>query len=247
MRGFSLGESEVSFTANIDPSLAGFLDFSIDNQNQISLEEAYIRTTALPGGFTLKAGRFLSGIGYLNERHAHDWSFSDAPLPYRAFLSNQYGDDGVQVRWIAPHRSFLEFGAEAFRGDVLSGSGGANDGAGAYTAFVHTGADINAAARSWPASPICTRAPSIAPTRTAAIFNGQTDLGIASLVYKWAPDGNPLVNNLVLAANTSTGATTAPSTASTSIRRHTGWYVQGVYQFMPQWSVGAARLRPAIG
>ena len=45
---------------------------------------------------------FLSGIGYINERHAHDWSFSDAPLPYRAFLNSQYGDDGLQVRWLAP-------------------------------------------------------------------------------------------------------------------------------------------------
>src|SRR5262249_51746863 len=60
-RGFSLGESEVSFAANIDPSVAGFLDFSLDDNDNVSLEEAYIRTTGLPGGFTVKAGRFLSG------------------------------------------------------------------------------------------------------------------------------------------------------------------------------------------
>ena len=101
-RGFSLGESEVSFAANIDPALAAFFDFSIGADNVVSLEEAYIRTTALPGGLTVKAGRFLSSIAYLNERHAHDWSFSDAPLPYRAFLNTQLGDDGVQLRWIAP-------------------------------------------------------------------------------------------------------------------------------------------------
>ncbi len=123
--GFSLGESEVSFAANIDPLLAGFLDFSFDNDNQPDVEEAYIRTTRLGGGFTVKAGRFLSGIGYLNERHAHDWSFSDAPLPYRAFLNNQYGDDGVQVRWLAPTNIFLEFGAEWFRGDAFPAGGAA--------------------------------------------------------------------------------------------------------------------------
>src|SRR5262249_42934579 len=116
-RGFSLGESEVSFAANIDPALAGFLDFSIDSNNEVDLEEAYIRTTNLPNGFTIKAGRFLSGVGYLNERHAHDWSFSDAPLPYKAFLNNQFADDGVQVRWLAPIDMYLEFGAEAFRGE----------------------------------------------------------------------------------------------------------------------------------
>ena len=111
LRGFSLGESEVSLTANIDPSLMGFLDFSMQDNNSLSVEEAYIQTKDLPDGFTLKAGRFLSGIGYLNERHAHDWTFSDAPLPYRAFLNSQYGDDGVQVRWLAPTDQFLEFGA----------------------------------------------------------------------------------------------------------------------------------------
>jgi len=66
-RGFSLGESEVSFSANIDPFLAGFLDFSLNDDSEVDLEEAYIRTTGLPDGLTLKAGRFLSAIGYLNE------------------------------------------------------------------------------------------------------------------------------------------------------------------------------------
>src|SRR5690242_7598653 len=77
-RGFSIGESEVSFTANIDPFLSGFLDVSFDNANQPSVEEAYILTKDLPWGLTVKAGRFLSGIGYINERHSHDWQFSDA-------------------------------------------------------------------------------------------------------------------------------------------------------------------------
>ena len=34
-------------------------------------------------GFTLKGGRFLSGIGYQNEIHQHAWDFQDAPLPTR--------------------------------------------------------------------------------------------------------------------------------------------------------------------
>ena len=239
VRGFSLGESEVSFSANIDPFLAGFLDFSIDNQNQISLEEAYIRTTGLPGGLTLKAGRFLSGIGYLNERHAHDWNFSDAPLPYRAFLNNQMGDDGVQIRWIAPTDQFLEFGAEAFRGESYPASGGANDGAGAYTAFVHTGADFNDSSSYLAGlSYLHTRA----VDRTDAdggVFNGSTDLGIATFVYKWAPHGNPLVNNLVVAAEFFYGRDSGAFNGIDFDQAHTGWYLQGVYQFMPQWSIGA--------
>ena len=83
------------------------------------MEEAYIQTTALPGGITLKAGRFFSAIGYLNERHAHNWSFIDMPLPYRALLGVQYGDDGVQARWLVPAPIFLEVGGELFEGRVV--------------------------------------------------------------------------------------------------------------------------------
>src|SRR5262249_45076423 len=88
-RGFSIGESEGNLTANIDPYTLGWLNLSFGNDNSVSVEEAYIQTTSLGSGLTLRGGRFFSGIAYLNERHAHDWSFSDASLPYRAFLNNQ--------------------------------------------------------------------------------------------------------------------------------------------------------------
>ena len=115
--------------------MSGFLDVSFQNDNTPAVEEAYILSKDLPYGFTLKGGRFLSGVGYINERHAHDWLFSDAPLPYRAFLNNQYGDDGLQVRWLAPTDQFLEFGAEVFRGDSYPAAGSRNSGTGTFTAF----------------------------------------------------------------------------------------------------------------
>ena len=68
--------------------------------------------TALPDGFSLRLGRFYSNIGYLNSHHAHTDNFFDRPLPYQAFLGNQYGDDGVQLRWVAPTALFLELGGE---------------------------------------------------------------------------------------------------------------------------------------
>src|SRR5207342_1009094 len=68
-RGFSLGESEINLNANIDPFLFGWLNLSLPNNNQISVEEAYLQTTSLGEGLTLKAGEFFSGIAYLNEQH----------------------------------------------------------------------------------------------------------------------------------------------------------------------------------
>lgn len=236
-RGFSLGESEVSFAANIDPSLAGFLAISVDNADQIGLEEAYLRTTSLPGGLTLKAGRFLSSIGYLNERHAHDWSFSDAPLPYRAFLNSQLGDDGVQLRWIAPTNQFLEFGAEAFRGEAHPAGGAAENGVGAYSAFVRTGADIDASS-SYLAGLSYLRAQSEDRESGSDLFTGATDLAILTLIYKWAPNGNPLVRNLSLASEVFYGRDEGEFNALPLSQSHWGWYAQGVYQFAPRWSAG---------
>jgi len=199
LRGFSLGESEVSLAANIDPSLQGFLDFSMTDDNSLSVEEAYIQTKDLPYGVTLKAGRFLSGIGYLNERHAHDWSFSDAPLPYRAFLNSQYGDDGLQLRWLAPTNQFLEFGAEIFRGDAYPAAGASHTGQGTVTAFVHTGNDINDSS-SYLAGASYLHARADNRDTDGHVFDGNDDLGILTFVYKWAPGGNPVVQNLTLSS-----------------------------------------------
>ena len=237
LRGFSLGESEVSLAANIDPFLSGFLDFSMKDDNSLTVEEAYIQTKDLPGGFTLKAGRFLSGIGYINERHSHDWSFSDAPLPYRAFLNSQYGDDGLQVRWLAPTDQFLEFGAEIFRGDAYPAAGATHTGQGTVTAFVHTGNDINDSSSYLAA---LSYLHSRAGNRDAGghLFTGNDDLGIASFVYKWAPGGNPVVRNLTLSSELFYGHEGGVFDGIAFSQNRFGWYAQGVYQFMPQWSFG---------
>ncbi|HEY0435699.1 MAG TPA: hypothetical protein VGC92_03615, partial [Phenylobacterium sp.] len=241
-RGFSLAESEVTLAANVDPFLTANLTFSFGGDNQPSVEEAYIQTTALPAGITLRAGRFFSAIGYLNERHAHNWSFIDMPLPYRAFLGNQYGDDGVQARWLVPAPFFVEVGGEAFRGDRFPGANNEKNRSGAQTLFVHTGSDINTSS-SWLAalSYIHTQAHDRQmgdATLGLDTFSGSSSLGIASLVYKWAPGGNPVNQNVVLSAEYFLGRETGRFDALPGSRDPRGWYAQGVYQFAPHWSAG---------
>lgn len=237
-RGFSLGESEVSFAANIDPFLSAFFDISLDAQNEAAVEEAYIRTTQLPAGLTLKAGRFLSGIGYLNERHAHDWSFSDAPLPYRAFLGPQLGDDGVQLRWLAPTPFFLELGGEALRGESYPAGGAANDGVGAYSLFARAGGDLGVSGSYLAGLSYLQTDADARESGDGDLFSGENRLGIATLVYKWAPRGNPLVRNLTLVGEYFYGVDEGDFNGVALDQAHSGWYAQGVYQFMPRWSVG---------
>ncbi|HYU11103.1 MAG TPA: hypothetical protein VEK82_00905, partial [Stellaceae bacterium] len=201
-RGLSIDESELNLQANVDPYLFGNLTLSIDPNNHLSIEEAFIQTTSLPWGMTLRAGRFFSGIGYLNEQHSHTWDFADQALPYRVFLNNQYDDDGVQLRWLAPIRQFVEFGGELFRGDAFPAGGATRVGFGTHSLFVHTGGDIddNSSYRtglSWLRSKASDRASSV-PGGPDDIFNGNSDTLIADAVFKWAPEGNPVETNFKL-------------------------------------------------
>jgi len=241
-RGLAIGESEINLSSNIDQWLYGNLVVSIDGDGEVSVEEAFLQTTSLPYGFTAKAGRFFSGIGYLNEQHAHVWDFADAPLPYRAFLNKQLGDDGVQLRWLAPTDFFLEFGTEALRGDSFPAGGAANRGVGAYSAFFHVGDDIGDShsfrtGLSW----LHTKASDRETTSEFGtdVFSGNSNTLIFDAVYKWAPNGNPVDTNFKLQGEifrrTEDGQFNGLDYDSGT---QWGWYLQGVYQFMPRWRVG---------
>jgi hypothetical protein len=241
-RGFGIGESEITFSSNIDQWLYGNLVVSIDSDGEVNVEEGFLQTTALPYGFTVKAGRFFSGIGYLNEQHAHTWDFADAPLPYRAFLDKQFGDDGVQLRWLAPTDFFLEFGTEGFRGDSFPAGNAANRGVGAYSAFFHVGDDIGDShsfrtGLSW----LHTKASNRETTSEFGtdVFSGDSNTLIFDAVYKWAPNGNPVDTNFKLQGEVfwrnEDGQFNGLDYDSGA---QWGWYLQGVYQFMPRWRVG---------
>lgn len=253
-RGFSLAESELGVYANVDPWFYGGLNFAVHPDDTVSAEEAFLQTTALPDGVRIKFGRFFSGIGYLNAQHAHTWDFVDAPLAYQAFLGGQSGDDGVQVKWLLPTERFFEVGAELGRGRNFPGSDQDRNGAGAASLFVHTGGDVGdshswSAGLSWlGATPNDRRYDDIDlfgnPVSNG--FDGRSRLWLADFVWKWAPHGNGEVTNFKLQGEyfhrTETGDLTydvagAANTDAYSANQ-SGWYLQGVYQFMPAWRLG---------
>ena len=236
-RGLSLGESEVTLGANVDPYLSAALTVSFDGAGAASVEEGYIQTSILPAGLTLKGGRFYSAIGYLNERHGHNWSFIDMPLPYRAFLGGQYGDDGVQVRWLAPTPFFLEAGAEVFRGDRFPGGGADKNRAATQSVFLHTGSDINDES-SWLGALSYLRTAAKDRVLQGDSFTGTSGLSLASLVYKWAPGGNPTQRNLTLSGEYFLDSLNGDFNGKGTKVNRSGWYAQGVYQFTNRWSLG---------
>lgn len=259
-RSFSLGETELAMSANVDHLFRGDVRFSVADEggsSTINTEEASIETLALPAGLKIKAGRFLSGIGYLNLQHPHTWDFVDAPLAYKAFWGSRLSNDGVQLKWVAPTPVFLEVGAEVARGGSYPGSERDKNGSGLGTVFAHVGDEIGLS-HAWQAgvSYVSTHARDRAwddvdalGNATSNAFTGSSKTWGADFVWKWAPNGNSTHTNFkfqteyfqrrengTLAYNDS-GAVVG--SASGDFRsRQSGWYAQGVWQFMPQWRVG---------
>jgi hypothetical protein len=262
VRGFSLNESELGLSASIDPWFRGAANISFAPDNSVSVEEAYVDTTSLGNGFTLRGGRFLSNIGYLNSQHTHVWDFADAPLAYQAMLGTQFGDDGVRLTWLAPTERFIELSAEAGRGRSFPGTDSSRNGAGAYTVAAHTGGDIGES-NSWRAglSYLHARAQDQellafdpAGNELRNSFTGNTSVWIADAIWKWAPNGNATRTNFKLQGeylqSRRDGSTVVDTLGAASPGDYrasqSGWYLQGVYQFMPRWRVGlrTERLSP---
>jgi hypothetical protein len=254
-RGFSLAETELGFAASIDPWLRGAANIAIAADNSVSIEEAYVQTTSLGNGLSLKAGRFFSGIGYLNPQHSHTWDFVDAPLAYQAMLGTQFGDDGVQLTWLPPLDQYVELGVELGRGRSFPGTDTSRNGAGSFALTAHTGGDIGDS-HSWRAGVSMLNskaseqglvATDAAGNRIDELFNGSTRVWVADAIWKWAPNGNATRTNFKLQGeylhSTRDGNLVYDvgnaNLASTVRARQSGWYVQGVYQFVPRWRVGA--------
>jgi hypothetical protein len=249
--GLSLGETELAASANVDDKFYGQVTLSIastDTETELEVEEAFVQTTTLPNGLTARGGKFFSDAGYLNSKHAHAWDFTDQPLVYKAFFGGQLGDAGVQLRWVAPTATFLELGAEAFRGDSFPAAGAAHSGVGTWTAFAHVGGDISAT-QSWRvgASVITSDAvdrESVLPDGDAILYTGSSEIYGADFVWKWADHGNPRTRNAVVQAEyfhrREDGDIGPESRTGLATYRGTqdGFYVQGIYQFMPRWRVG---------
>ena len=265
-RGFSIAESELGFSANVDDKVYANLIFSIAPDNSVDVEEAYGVLTAIPNGFAPKFGRFFSSIGYLNDQHQHVWDFFDAPLPYQAFLGGQFKSDGLQLKWVAPTDTFLEFGGEIADGSSFPGTDRNKNGIGSGAVYVHAGDDIGTSS-SWragfsylqlrPNDRQYTQS-DIAGNSALIGFSGKSRLAIADFVWKWAPNGNAMNTNFKLQGEyfwrketgdltyDSDGALGLTSTSNYASRQ-SGWYIDGVYQFMPYWRVGTRYDRLSTG
>lgn len=280
--GFGLGHTELALSANVDElfyaKMTTILEVN-DSDTELTVEEAFLQTLTMPAGFSIRAGRFLSDIGYLNNQHPHTDAFTDRPAAYRAFLGGHYFDDGVRLSYVAPTDIYWTMGLEAFKGSKLRAADEHGerefDTTGVYSFNTKFGGDIGTES-SWQLGLAYLRNENGRLTpheeeehEAEADAHGDAHAGhshnaaytgentyVADFVYKWAPDGNYKYQHLTLSAEYLYMDGFMPEEGEHHEEHeehdeheehheggsvndyHQGWYVSGVYQLSPAWSVG---------
>ena len=115
-RGFNLNYAELAFHSVVDPYFEAFAYLHL-HPNALEIGEAFVTTTSLPAGLRIKAGKFKSAFGRLNEKHQHSWSFDEQVLVYKYLLGpDAISDAGLQLQWVAPTDTYIMVGIEALQG-----------------------------------------------------------------------------------------------------------------------------------
>ena len=256
---FHLGHNELSLSAKVDDMFYGKLTTAIaehEGATEVELEEAYIETLGLGQGLSVKAGRFFSDLGYLNNQHGHAWDFVDAPLVYRGLFGNQLIDDGMQVSWLAPTETYFKLGAEVTRGSRFPAGGATNEGKGNSALFAKFGGDAGVS-NAWQLGFSHWRADIEArsagthshggTTSEVPTFAGKSEVNGIDFVWKWSPNGNSRERNLKIQVEyferKEDGRVDmiedgVANETATYKGKQSGWYAQTIYQFMPRWRVG---------
>lgn len=249
--GIGLGHTELSLSSPIDDMFEGRLTAVLEDhagETELELEEAFLQTTGIPYNLSVRGGRFLSQVGYLNSRHLHEDDFVERPAAYRALLGSHYFDDGLRLNLLLPTPFYWEIGAEAFDGGRLSEG---DEDIGVYTLNTRFGGDLSRS-QSWQAGLSYLNNRQIHGEHGddheddhdghdhgdhghGAAYTGE-NLYLADLVWKWAPGGNNRQQQLTLSGEYLYADDLNEYARSDDV--HEGWYASAVYQFAPQWSVG---------
>ncbi len=258
-KGLALGHSDLSAYGPLGTHAEGQLTAAIHSHErkvEFELEEAWLQTRTLPAGLQLRAGRFASQIGYLNEQHPHADDFVERPLLYRAFLGGHWNDDGVRLNWTAPTDLYLRLGAEVFRGKRLVEEAASSRRAGAVVLSARTGGDIGAS-QSWQAGLSFLRnrreaagedhhghdeeaheeeaGHDHAHAHGAALSSRRMWLG--ELAWKWAPQGNNSQQQVRVSYERA--VVSGINRYASGSDRHTADYFGVVWRFAPGFEAGA--------
>ena len=250
-KGLGLGHSDLLVRGAFNEHFSGeaILGFHTEDKKlEKHIENAWVQTRSLPYGLQVRAGRFASQIGYLNEVHPHADDFTERPLLYRGFLGGHWYDDGLRVNWTAPTPFYLRFGAETFTGKKLVPEATAASRSRVTTLNMKMGNDISKSSSwQWGLSHVNNQREAVVEAHDhdasaeghshshAARFSGKR-MWISDLVWKWAPDGNN--RNQQLRVNWEYAQVSRINGSTDSSLRHGASSLGAVWKFNPAWEVG---------
>ena len=265
-QGFNLRETELAFSASVDAYFDVQALFAVSEEG-IEAEEVFFQTRRLPLGLQLKGGKFLSGIGYANAHHPHQWDFVDQNLAYELLLGGHgLNEKGVQLTWVPKLPFYLKVGAELLQGEnekLASHLGGlelpglvegdaprvltAKSGPRLFTGFVKLGPDLGySSALQVGASFASSRSHQEVHDEDAdglpeEVLDGTATLWGVDAVWKYdspRPDG---AGDLVLQAEylRRNKDGDVVGTAGAAVSRQDGAYVQAIYGLLPRLQLGA--------
>ncbi|MGV3493255.1 MAG: hypothetical protein ACO1OY_05245 [Ramlibacter sp.] len=256
--GLGLGHSDLSASGPLGPLFQAQLTASLhsdEDRIEGGFEEAWLQTTRLPAGLQVRAGRFSSQVGYLNEQHPHADDFLERPLLYRAFLGGHYFDEGVRLNWTAPTDLYLRLGAELFRGKRLVQEAAVPGRRGVAVLSAKAGGDWGES-QSWQAG-----LSYLHNRREAAVEEHEDEGGgeeaheeeahahahgaafagkrmwLGEFAWKWAPQGNNAQQQVRVAYEIARVSGINRFAASSDA--HLAQYLSVAWRFAPTWEVGA--------
>ena len=242
--GFNLDSVELFLFSPIDPYLNFYTNIPV-TENSVSIEEAYVLTTALPEGWQIKGGKFKSNFSRLDAQHPHAWDFWDIALPYRAFLGNEGlgGEKGVQLTYLPILPIYTIFGAEVLQGenDLLFGQGAA-EGPHAFTFFVKSSVDTSDYSTLYFGPSVLFGKTDNTNILPGAEVRGNSALYGLEAVWKWKPTSKQALTlqseYLLLTQSGDTLDPTTHAVIDPLRRKQDGFYVQGIYR-INRWGIGA--------
>lgn len=262
--GFNLREAELWLGATVDPYFDAQATLAVESGGEVELEEAYFQTRALPAGLKVKAGKFFSDIGYINDQHPHAWDFTDQNLAYQNLFGFNLVDTGVQLTWLPELPVYTLFGVEAFQGDQERFGAlvedeeerqelnldDAKDGPRLFTGFVKVSPELGFAhALQLGASVVYSRQSQLIGEidEEEAGFQGDETLWGLDLVYKYDSSRAYSAGDIVFQSeylfdtkdmNTSAFESDPNLVGGERKFKTDGWYAQGWYGVAPRWQIG---------
>jgi len=116
-------EAEIALQSVVDPYARAdfFLSIARDTAGKfgLDLEEGYLTSLDLPVGLQLKAGKFRSSFGKVNNIHPHALPFISMPNVLAHYLGEDgLNDEGLSLSWLIPNplNFYQELTFEATRG-----------------------------------------------------------------------------------------------------------------------------------